>query len=76
VLVVWPVLGLLSYSYHCVCLPEREKGGADELVAVKPRKFALAFTLGSLLFMLGFAILHGPWNRKLNLSRIVAGKLT
>ncbi|KAI9636962.1 Got1/Sft2-like family-domain-containing protein [Dioszegia hungarica] len=32
------------------------------LLAVKPRKFALAFTLGSLLFMLGFAILHGPWN--------------
>lgn len=32
-------------------------------VAVKPRKFALAFTLGSILFMLGFAILHGPWNR-------------
>nr|KIR86415.1 SFT2 domain-containing protein [Cryptococcus tetragattii IND107] len=25
--------------------------------------FALAFTLGSCLFMLGFAILHGPWNR-------------
>ena len=33
------------------------------LVALKPRKFALAFTLGSVLFMLGFAILHGPWNR-------------
>lgn len=33
-------------------------------VAIKPRKFALAFTLGSLLFMLGFAILHGPWNRE------------
>ncbi|KGB75947.2 SFT2 domain-containing protein [Cryptococcus deuterogattii R265] len=31
-------------------------------VAIKPRKFALAFTLGSCLFMLGFAILHGPWN--------------
>ena len=37
-------------------------------VAIKPRKFALAFTLGSLLFMLGFAILHGPWNRKSTLS--------
>ncbi len=33
-------------------------------VALKPRKFALAFTLGSCLFMLGFAILHGPWNRE------------
>ncbi|EIW67064.1 hypothetical protein TREMEDRAFT_69964 [Tremella mesenterica DSM 1558] len=32
------------------------------MLAIKPRKFALAFTLGSLLFMLGFAILHGPWN--------------
>ncbi|ORY28771.1 ER-to-golgi vesicle protein transport Sft2 [Naematelia encephala] len=32
------------------------------LLAIKPRKFALAFTLGSCLFMLGFAILHGPWN--------------
>ncbi|WWD21282.1 hypothetical protein CI109_105766 [Kwoniella shandongensis] len=32
------------------------------ILAIKPRKFALAFTLGSLLFMLGFAILHGPWN--------------
>lgn len=33
-------------------------------VAIKPRKFALAFTLGSCLFMLGFAILHGPMNRQ------------
>ncbi|CAD6578871.1 MAG: protein transport protein sft2 [Tremellales sp. Tagirdzhanova-0007] len=32
------------------------------ILALKPRKFALAFTLGSVLFMLGFAILHGPWN--------------
>ncbi|KAK4687683.1 hypothetical protein P7C73_g2430, partial [Tremellales sp. Uapishka_1] len=32
------------------------------ILALKPRKFALAFTLGSLLFMLGFAVLHGPWN--------------
>ncbi|WOO81469.1 Protein transport protein sft2 [Vanrija pseudolonga] len=32
------------------------------MLALKPRKFALAFTLGSCLFMLGFAILHGPWN--------------
>ncbi|KAL7420988.1 Protein transport protein sft2 [Cryptotrichosporon argae] len=32
------------------------------ILVVKPRKFALAFTLGSCLFMLGFAILHGPWN--------------
>ncbi|WVQ63749.1 uncharacterized protein L199_001902 [Kwoniella botswanensis] len=32
------------------------------ILAIKPRKFALAFTLGSCLFMLGFAILHGPWN--------------
>ncbi|TXT13714.1 hypothetical protein VHUM_01081 [Vanrija humicola] len=32
------------------------------LLAIKPRKFALAFTLGSCLFMVGFAILHGPWN--------------
>ncbi|WVN87878.1 uncharacterized protein L203_103075 [Cryptococcus depauperatus CBS 7841] len=32
------------------------------ILAMRPRKFALAFTLGSCLFMLGFAILHGPWN--------------
>ncbi|GFZ47116.1 hypothetical protein JCM24511_04858 [Saitozyma sp. JCM 24511] len=32
------------------------------ILALKPRKFALAFTLGSCLFMMGFAILHGPWN--------------
>ncbi|RSH85906.1 protein transport protein sft2 [Apiotrichum porosum] len=32
------------------------------ILALKPRKFALAFTLGSCLFMLGFAILHGPMN--------------
>lgn len=37
----------------------------QSIVAIKPRKFALAFTLGSCLFMLGFAILHGPWNRML-----------
>lgn len=30
------------------------------LLAIKPRKFAVAFSLGSLLFMLGFAILSGP----------------
>jgi len=30
------------------------------LLAVKPRKFAVAFSMGSLLFMLGFAILAGP----------------
>ncbi|PZO90054.1 MAG: hypothetical protein DI631_12355 [Acinetobacter johnsonii] len=33
-------------------------------VAFKPRKFVLAFTLGSLLFMAGFAVLQGPWNRE------------
>lgn len=30
------------------------------LLAIKPRKFAVAFSMGSLLFMLGFAILAGP----------------
>lgn len=30
------------------------------LLALKPRKFAVAFSMGSLLFMLGFAILSGP----------------
>ncbi|KAK9894981.1 SFT2-domain-containing protein [Cystobasidium minutum MCA 4210] len=30
------------------------------MLAIKPRKFAVAFSLGSLLFMLGFAILAGP----------------
>lgn len=30
------------------------------LLAVKPRKFAVAFSMGSLLFMLGFSILQGP----------------
>ncbi|GHJ84793.1 hypothetical protein NliqN6_1195 [Naganishia liquefaciens] len=32
------------------------------LLAFKPRKFVLAFTMGSLLFMGGFAVLQGPWN--------------
>ncbi|BGP03214.1 Protein transport protein sft2 [Rhodotorula toruloides] len=30
------------------------------LLALKPRKFVLSFTLGSVLFMAGFAILQGP----------------
>ncbi|GAA5828038.1 hypothetical protein JCM5353_003159 [Sporobolomyces roseus] len=30
------------------------------LLAVKPRKFAVSFSLGSVLFMIGFAILSGP----------------
>ncbi|EGG05325.1 uncharacterized protein MELLADRAFT_36798 [Melampsora larici-populina 98AG31] len=30
------------------------------LLAFKPRKFAVAFSLGSLLFMIGFMILQGP----------------
>jgi hypothetical protein len=33
------------------------------IVAFKPRKFVMAFTLGSLLFMAGFSVLQGPWNR-------------
>ncbi|KAJ9104492.1 hypothetical protein QFC21_001988 [Naganishia friedmannii] len=33
-----------------------------EIVAFKPRKFVMAFTLGSLLFMAGFAVLQGPLN--------------
>ncbi|GAA5872693.1 hypothetical protein JCM1840_004491 [Sporobolomyces johnsonii] len=30
------------------------------LLAIKPRKFAVSFSLGSVLFMVGFAILSGP----------------
>ncbi|GAA6036172.1 hypothetical protein JCM8097_006814 [Rhodosporidiobolus ruineniae] len=30
------------------------------LLAVKPRKFAVSFSLGSILFMVGFSILQGP----------------
>ena len=30
------------------------------LIALKPRKFVVPFSMGSLLFMLGFAILSGP----------------
>ncbi|GAA5914593.1 uncharacterized protein JCM6883_004432 [Sporobolomyces salmoneus] len=30
------------------------------LLAVKPRKFAVSFSLGSILFMIGFSILSGP----------------
>ncbi|WFD31538.1 hypothetical protein MSPP1_002576 [Malassezia sp. CBS 17886] len=30
------------------------------ILALRPNKFALAFTLGSMLFMVGFAILSGP----------------
>ncbi|KAG0145172.1 hypothetical protein CROQUDRAFT_658971 [Cronartium quercuum f. sp. fusiforme G11] len=30
------------------------------LLAIKPRKFAVAFSLGSLLFMIGFIVLQGP----------------
>ncbi|KAM0786174.1 hypothetical protein ACM66B_006981 [Microbotryomycetes sp. NB124-2] len=30
------------------------------LLAIKPRKFAVAFSMGSILFMVGFAILQGP----------------
>ncbi|EPQ30913.1 uncharacterized protein PFL1_01811 [Pseudozyma flocculosa PF-1] len=30
------------------------------ILAVRPQKFALAFSLGSLLFMIGFSILSGP----------------
>lgn len=58
----WPASALPSSSCPSVCywrkLPQLTA------VAVKPRKFALAFTLGSCLFMLGFAILHGPMARK------------
>ncbi|KAF9491119.1 SFT2-domain-containing protein [Pleurotus eryngii] len=32
------------------------------LLALRPAKFALAFSLGSLLFMLGFSVLVGPIN--------------
>ncbi|GAA93785.1 uncharacterized protein L969DRAFT_92295 [Mixia osmundae IAM 14324] len=31
-------------------------------LAIKPRKFAVSFSAGSLLFMLGFMILQGPMN--------------
>lgn len=30
------------------------------MLVLKPRKFAVAFTLGSLLFMGGFSVLMGP----------------
>ncbi|KAI5475617.1 hypothetical protein MNV49_001127 [Pseudohyphozyma bogoriensis] len=30
------------------------------LLAVKPRKFAVSFSLGSILFMVGFSVLQGP----------------
>ena len=30
------------------------------LLAIKPRKFAVAFSLGSILFMGGFCVLQGP----------------
>ncbi|GAA5899645.1 hypothetical protein JCM6882_001174 [Rhodosporidiobolus microsporus] len=30
------------------------------MLAIKPRKFAVAFSLGSVLFMVGFAVLQGP----------------
>ncbi|KAL8291409.1 hypothetical protein RQP46_002387 [Phenoliferia psychrophenolica] len=30
------------------------------LLALKPRKFAVSFSLGSILFMVGFAVLQGP----------------
>ncbi|KAL7415799.1 ER-to-golgi vesicle protein transport Sft2 [Mrakia frigida] len=30
------------------------------ILAIKPRKFAVAFTLGSFLFMMGFSVLMGP----------------
>ncbi|KAI8445197.1 Got1/Sft2-like family-domain-containing protein [Phakopsora pachyrhizi] len=30
------------------------------LLAIKPRKFAVSFSLGSLLFMAGFVVLQGP----------------
>ncbi|GAA5875770.1 hypothetical protein JCM3774_006452 [Rhodotorula dairenensis] len=30
------------------------------LLAIKPRKFAVAFSLGSILFMVGFGVLQGP----------------
>ncbi|GAA6001649.1 Sft2p [Rhodotorula paludigena] len=30
------------------------------MLALKPRKFAVAFSLGSILFMTGFAVLQGP----------------
>ncbi|KAJ9114527.1 hypothetical protein QFC20_001400 [Naganishia adeliensis] len=32
------------------------------LLAFKPRKFVMAFSLGSLLFMAGFSVLQGPTN--------------
>jgi len=58
--------GLACFFIAFLFLPIRKSSMRCELihqVALKPRKFALAFTLGSCLFMLGFAILHGPWNR-------------
>ncbi|GAA6022318.1 hypothetical protein JCM10207_003283 [Rhodosporidiobolus poonsookiae] len=30
------------------------------MLALKPRKFAVSFSLGSILFMVGFAVLQGP----------------
>ncbi|KAH9460917.1 hypothetical protein Pst134EA_017229 [Puccinia striiformis f. sp. tritici] len=30
------------------------------LLAIKPRKFAVSFSLGSILFMIGFMVLQGP----------------
>ncbi len=38
-------------------------GGVTRIVIIKPTKFVMAFTLGSLLFMMGFAVLQGPMNR-------------
>jgi hypothetical protein len=62
-LVEWHASVSPSCSFRSVRL--RYTPTANATVAIKPRKFALAFTLGSCLFMLGFAILHGPWNREL-----------
>lgn len=44
------ILSLISTSLHMTTLPQ----------AVRPQKFALSFTLGSLCFLVAFAILQGP----------------
>ncbi|KAG8843095.1 protein transport protein sft2 [Tulasnella sp. 330] len=38
------------------------------LLAIRPGKFALAFSLGSLLVMFGFAVLSGPINHLKHLA--------
>lgn len=60
----WLVSVSPSCSFPSVSSEFTDRSRSSRTVAIKPRKFALAFTLGSCLFMLGFAILHGPWNRQ------------